>query len=134
MLGMCPVALCRTAGDCKLSRAKDAYEKFQDAMGNWERTPFEHLSTREMEAWNGFGVLDGIGIDALEEARRKASEYKKGWNRVETENHALQCKLEALEEQNEALRGQINSFDDKFQAEKKSTPKAAKPKKKGGKR
>ena len=33
------------------TEAKECYEVFHDAMGNWSRVPFEHLTAREMEAW-----------------------------------------------------------------------------------
>lgn len=119
-----------------MSRAKDAYEKFQDAMGNWERTPFEHLSNREMEAWSRFGGLDEIGIDALEEAREDRRQMRKEVTKYQNERNEMKSQCDALKDENESLRRQIHSFDEKFQADQAKLALKLKPAKakKGGKR
>jgi hypothetical protein len=53
--------------------AKDLYEAFQNAMGNWERIPFERIATRELAAWQAAtGVIVSLKdeLDAADAAVR----------------------------------------------------------------
>ena len=65
--------------------AKDLYDAFQDAMGNWERTPFERLSIRETEAWQQATGNVARLQHRIDEAREEVREAKHELDEVRDE-------------------------------------------------
>lgn len=101
--------------------AKDLYDAFQDAMGNWDRVPFERLSVREMEAWQTATGYTSDLEDRLEESQHDERKLQEELEDQEAktvdaeENLARAIRdIERLESEVKALKAQINTFDAAF--------------------
>jgi predicted nucleic acid-binding Zn-ribbon protein len=94
-----------------LSSPKDTYEAFHDAMGNWERIPFEHLSDREQAAWARISGLSEYERESLYEAQNRARGLRRELESAQDERAGLRLQVSQMEEQIEALKSQINAFD-----------------------
>jgi hypothetical protein len=70
--------------------AKNLYDTFQDAMGNWNRVPFERLTNKEINAWQ---TATGLTL-------RLKDEIEAAMDEIED----IRCRLESLREKLDNLK------------------------------